>query len=266
MMLHGVALGEGPPVVLLHGLFGQARNFGAVQRRISRRRRVIALDLRNHGASPHGAGMSYAAMAADVVETLGAIAALPCALIGHSMGGKVAMAVALTRPDAVARVLVADIAPVESPPRFAPIIAAMRRMDLREGMTRAEADAALVAAVPDAAMRGFLLQNMRFGGLPAWKVGLAEIEAGLGDILGWPDFGTAYGGPALFLGGARSDYILPAHRPVIRGLFPNARLAVLRDAGHWLHADNPEGFIGVVEAFLAAYPAADSVVGPPREG
>lgn len=254
-------MGEGPPVVLLHGLFGQARNFGAVQRRVAGARRVIALDLRNHGASPHAAGMSYAAMAADVVETLGAMGALPCALIGHSMGGKVAMAVALTRPEAVARLMVADIAPVPSPPRFAPIIAAMRGMALHEGMTRAEADAALVGAVPEAGMRGFLLQNMRFGGVPAWKVGLEEIEAGLGDILGWPEFGAVYDGPTLFLGGARSDYILPEHRPVIRGLFPNARMAVLRDAGHWLHADNPEGFIGVVEAFLAAYPAADSVVG-----
>ncbi len=265
MMLHGVALGEGPPVVVLHGLFGQARNFGAVQRRIAAGRRVIALDLRNHGASPHAAGMSYAAMAADVVETLGAMGALPCAVIGHSMGGKVAMAAALTRPAAVARLMVADIAPAPSPPRFAPIIAAMRGMALREGMTRADADAALAGAVPEAGMRGFLLQNMRFGGMPAWKVGLGEIEAGLGDILGWPEFGAVYEGPALFLGGARSDYIAPEHRPAIRALFPQARLAVLRDAGHWLHADNPEGFIGVVEAFLATYGAADPVVGSTQE-
>ena len=258
MILQGVSMGEGPPVVILHGLFGQARNFGAVQRRISAARRVIALDLRNHGASPHGAGMSYAAMAADVVETLGAMGALPCALIGHSMGGKVAMAVALTRPEAVARLMVADIAPAPSPPRFAPIIAAMRAMTPHDGMTRAEADAALADSVPDAAMRGFLLQNMRFGGVPAWKVGLAEIEAGLDDILGWPEFGAVYDGPALFLGGARSDYILPEHRPLIRGLFPRARMAVLRDAGHWLHADNPEGFIAVVEAFLAANPVVAS--------
>ncbi len=250
MKLEAIVLGEGPPVVLLHGLFGQARNFGAIQRRLAGVRRVIALDLRNHGGSPHAAGMRYAAMAADVRETLAGLGALPAAVIGHSMGGKVAMALALTAPEAVSRVLVADIAPVGNPPRFAPIIAAMRALVLTPDLTRAAADAALAEAVPDASMRGFLLQNLRFGAAPAWRPGLAEIADGLDDILGWPEFGATYDGPALFLGGARSDYILPEHRPVIRALFPRARMAVLKDAGHWLHADNPEGFLAVVEAFL----------------
>ncbi len=249
-MLRGIDLGGGPPVVILHGLFGQARNFGVVQRRIAATRRVIALDLRNHGASPHAMGMTYAEMAGDVVATLAAMGVGPCALIGHSMGGKVAMTVALTRPEVVGRLLVADIAPVPSPPRFAAIIAAMRGVALRDGLTRTEADAALAGVVTDAGMRGFLLQNMRFGGVPEWKLGLDEIAAGLADVLDWPSFDTTYDGPALFLGGARSDYILPEYRPAIRALFPRARMATLRDAGHWLHADNPEGFIAVLEAFL----------------
>ena len=250
MILEGIAMGEGAPVVLLHGLFGQARNFGAIQRRLAAGHRVIALDLRNHGASPHAAGMTYPVMAADVLETLAAMGALPCALVGHSMGGKVAMAAALSRPDAVSRLLVADIAPVPSPPRFAPIIAAMRGLALTAGLTRGDADAALAVAVPEAAMRGFLLQNLRFGAVPAWRAGLGEIADGLADILDWPVFGTTYDGPALFLGGARSDYIRPAHRPLIRALFPAARMATLKDAGHWLHADNPEGFLAVLGAFL----------------
>ncbi len=250
MILHAVEMGEGAPVVVLHGLLGQARNFGAVQRRIAGGRRVIALDLRNHGASPHGMGMTYPEMALDVAETLAGLGVGACAVIGHSMGGKVAMMLALTRPDLVARLLVADIAPVPSPPRFAPIIAAMRGLDLRDGMTRGEADAALAGAVPEAGMRGFLLQNMRFGGVPAWKCGLEEIAAGLGEVLDWPAVAGRYEGPALFLGGARSDYIRAEDRGVIKELFPRARMAVLRDAGHWLHADNPEGFVAVVEAFL----------------
>lgn len=250
MRLHAVEMGEGRPAVMLHGLLGQARNFGAVQRRLAAGRRVIALDLRNHGASPHAEGMSYRDTAADVAETLAALGALPAAVIGHSMGGKVAMALALTRPEAVARVLVADIAPVANPPRFGPLLAAMRDLPLHRGMTRGEAEAALAGAVPDRGMRGFVVQNFVPGERPHWKVGLQEIIAGLDEILGWPQFDATYDGPALFLSGERSDYLLPEHRPGIRALFPRARFATLKDAGHWVHADNPEGFIGVAEAFL----------------
>lgn len=250
MILDATVMGEGPPVALLHGLLGQARNFGAIQRRLARRHRVIALDLRNHGASPHAPGMAYPVMAADVAATLAGLEARSCAVVGHSMGGKVAMALALTQPDAVSRLLVADIAPVPNPPRFGPMIAAMRALKLHEGMTRAEADAALQGAVPDAGMRAFVLQNLKFGGKPEWKPDLAAIADGLPDILDWPDFATTFSGPTLFLGGARSDYLLPEHRPAIRALFPRARMATLKDAGHWLHADNPEGFIGVLESFL----------------
>ena len=250
MILHATILGEGKPAVLLHGLLGQARNFGAIQRRLAEHRRIIALDLRNHGTSPHAPGMDYPTMAADVAETLAALDASPCAVIGHSMGGKVAMALALTRPDLVARLLVADIAPVPNPPRFGPMIAAMRALDLPPGLTRTAADAALAAAVPDPGMRAFVLQNMSFAPKPAWKPDLAAIAAALPDILGWPDFATHYDGPTLFLGGAWSDYILPEYRPTIRALFPNARMATLKDAGHWLHADNPDGFLAVLESFL----------------
>jgi pimeloyl-ACP methyl ester carboxylesterase len=250
MRLHAVEIGEGRPVVLLHGLLGQARNFGAVQRRLAAGRRVIALDLRNHGASPHAEGMGYRDMAADVAETLAALGALPAAVIGHSMGGKVAMALALTRSEVVARLLVADIAPVANPPRFHPLLAAMRGMAIRPGMTRGEVEAALAAAVPEKGMRGFVVQNFVPGERPHWKVGLDEIIAGLDDILGWPGFDTTYDGPALFLAGERSDYLLPEHRPGIRAMFPRARFVTLKGAGHWVHADNPEGFIGVAEAFL----------------
>jgi pimeloyl-ACP methyl ester carboxylesterase len=244
-------MGTGAPVVLLHGLLGQGRNFGLVQRRLAATRRAIALDLRNHGDSPHAFGMDYRTMAADVVETLAGLDALPCAFAGHSMGGKVAMATALTAPAAVTRLLVADIAPVANPPHFAPIVAAMRGLALTPGLTRAAADAALAGAVPEAGMRAFLLQNLRFDHAPHWRPGLAEIAAGLADVLDWPDFAASYDGPTLFLAGARSDYIRPEHRPAIRALFPQARMASLKDAGHWLHADNPEGFLAVAGAFLA---------------
>ena len=251
LRLHAVETGSGPPVALLPGLFGQAGNFATLQRRLAATYRVIALDLRNHGASPHAPEMSYPLMAGDVLETLRAREALPAALIGHSMGGKVAMAAVLTEPGAVSRLLVSDIAPVGYPPGFRPLAAAMAAIPLHPGLTRAAADAAL-AGVAAPGVRGFLLQNLRFGAVPHWRIDLAAIAAALPVLADWPAFEAAsYAGPALFVAGARSDYIRPEHRGAIRALFPRARFVTVKDAGHWVHADNPDGFAAVVEGFLA---------------
>lgn len=252
MILNGTELGSGQPIALLHGLFGSAANFGSVQKRLAERFRVISLDLRNHGGSPHAPFMSYPAMAEDVLETLRARGALPCTLAGHSMGGKVAMAAALEAPGAVARLLVADIAPAAYAPTFRPYAAAMQAVKLSGDLTRIAADRALAEAVDSPAVRAFLLQNLRFGANPGWRIGLDAIAAALPLIEGWPQLEEqAYLGPTLFVAGARSDYIRPEHRPLIRELFPTARFAMLKNAGHWVHADNPEGFCSLVDAFMA---------------
>jgi esterase len=241
------------PLVLLHGLFGQARNFGQIQRALAQRWRVIALDLRNHGSSPHAQDMRYATMAEDVLETLQMLNAAPAALIGHSMGGKVAMRAALLHPQAVERLLVSDIAPVVYPPHNHPIVDAMRSVPLHDGLTRAEADAALIGAVPDASVRAFLLQNLRLGMPPVWRIGLDEIAAALSDLEGWDGPSDAtYAGRTLFVAGETSTYIRRDDRPTIRALFPTARFVTVKHAGHWVHADNPAGFLAVVEAFLSA--------------
>jgi esterase len=253
MILNATAMGQGDSLVLLHGLFGAARNFGIVQRQLAQRRRVIALDLRNHGASPHDPDMRYATMAADVLETLDRLSALPATLLGHSMGGKVAMRAALMHPDLTARLIVADIAPVAYPPHHRAIAEAMASLPMSRGMSRVQADAALAEAMPDAGVRAFLLQNLQLGATPRWRIGLAEIITALPVIEAWdaPD-DARYAGPTLFIAGAASDYVRPEHRPMIRSLFPSARFVTLKNAGHWLHAENPDGFVGVVEAFLTA--------------
>jgi len=253
MRLHVVAAGEGPPVALLHGLFGQSRNLGALQRRLAGSYRTLALDLRNHGDSPHVPGMRYPAMAEDVLETLAARDALPAALIGHSMGGKTAMAAALARPEAVSRLLVADIAPVAYRHGNHHIAEALLALRPTPALTRAEADTALAGAVGDPGVRAFLLQNLRFGVEAGWRIGLREIADAIPDIEGWeaPPEGARYEGPALFVSGERSSYVLPESRPAIQALFPAARFVTVKGAGHWLHADNPEGFASIVEAFLA---------------
>jgi esterase len=251
VILHVVERGAGKPLVLLHGLFGRATNFGTVQRALAAKFRVLALDLRNHGASPHVAAMNYPAMAKDVLETLRERKALPCALVGHSMGGKVAMTMALQTPNAVSRLVVADIAPVPYVHGLGAYAEAMAAIPLDARLNRAVADAALADVVPDPAVRGFLLQNLRFGAAPAWRIGLAAIAAAMPDIEGWPQPESGpYPSPVLFIAGARSDNILPEYRLAIRALFPAARFVTLKDAGHWVHADNPAGFVAVLEAFL----------------
>lgn len=254
MRLRSVGMGEGgTPLVLLHGLFGQAQNFAGVQKALAASRRVLALDLRNHGASPHDAEMSYPTMAADVAETLAAEGAAPAILLGHSMGGKVAMTLALTRPDLVARLVVVDIAPVDYPPAFRPYAEAMLALPLTPGLTRRQADAGLAAAIPSPGVRGFLLQNLELGGAaPAWRNGLAQTAAALSVIEAAPPCpeGARYPGPTLIMAGETSEYIRAEHRPLFRRLFPAARFATVKGAGHWVHAERPEGFLAALGAFL----------------
>ena len=208
------------------------------------------MDARNHGGSPHAPGMRYADLADDVLETLNAVGIERAAVIGHSMGGKTAMMLALTAQDRVGRLLVADIAPVGYRHENESVAQAMRAIPLRPGLTRAEAEAALEDAVPVPAVRAFLVQNLRFGPRPEWRVGLEEIAAAVADLEEWDMPDGTYSGPTLFVSGAHSDYVQPRHRPIIRALFPTARFVTVKNAGHWLHADNPAGFLSVVDAFL----------------
>lgn len=255
MRLNSVDLGIGPPLVLLHGLFGAAQNFGAIQKRLAARRRVIALDLRNHGGSPHDAPMDYAAMAEDVAETLAALAASPAAIVGHSMGGKVAMVLALKHPASVARLVVADIAPVAHAPALRHYVAAMRAVALSPALTRQAADAALATSVPEPAIRAFLLLSLRFGpDGPAWRLNLPAIDAAMPVIEGFPErTGTGtYAGPTLSLAGARSDYVQEDGRAAFHARFPQVRFETIAEAGHWLHAEQPDAFVRAIEAFLDA--------------
>ncbi len=257
MLLHAVEAGAGitgTPVALLHGLFGSAMSMNRVQRVLAQSRRVLAFDMRNHGASPHEAGMDYHAMAGDVAESLAARDASPAVVIGHSMGGKAAMMTALMHPDSVARLLVSDIAPVPYPSHgaYRDYAAAMQKIVLRAGMSRADADAALAEVCLDATLRAFLLTNLRFGTEPHWRIGLDEIAGGMDQILDWQvPPGARYDGPVLFVAGELSHYIQPEHRAPIRALFPAARFVTIKGAGHWVHADAPDAFADVARGFAA---------------
>jgi esterase len=252
-----VAYGAGgTPLAILHGLFGAGRNWAGIAQRLAERRRVVALDLRNHGASPWTDGMDYAAMAQDVRATMAAQGHPRYALLGHSMGGKAAMVAALAHGDEIERLIVVDIAPVAYPAGQLGYARAMRGLDLAAIRRRGDADALLAAAVPDAAERAFLLQNLVFeaGQAPRWRLNLAAIEQALPALAGFPALpaGTQYRGPALFVAGGRSDYLRPEHEPAVRRLFPAADIARIADAGHWPHAEQPQRFLDIVAPFLAA--------------
>ena len=244
----------GRPLVIAHGLYGAGRNWGAIAKRLAQDgRRVICPDMRNHGASPWDGVHDYPAMAADLTGLIAAEAGGVADVLGHSMGGKAAMALALLHPGRVGRLIVADIAPVAYGHAGAQraIVAALGALDLAGVATRAEADRRLQPAIPDAGLRAFLLMSLEIGPQGArWRLNLEVLAARMDQITGWPDLPGRFEGPTLFLTGALSAYVRPEHHGAIRALFPAAEFATLEGAGHWLHADRPAEFIAAVSGWL----------------
>jgi esterase len=252
-LAHDAYGAAGRPLVILHGLLGSARNWAAPAKQLGEDFRVFVLDLRNHGRSPWAATMAFDEMAGDVLAFILRHELRDAVLIGHSLGGKVAMRLALTRPEQIARLVVVDVAPVAYEHGFAAYIEAMQAVGLGGLGRRADADAALKPAIPEAGIRSFLLQNLVQGdhGL-AWRVNLGALADGMDRLMGFPrEAATPYRGPTLFLAGAHSDYVRPEHRALIGRLFPSAEFATIEGAGHWVHAEAPAAFMAAVEGFLA---------------
>lgn len=244
---------DGSPVLVLHGLFGSGRNWMTVARRLAAApHRVVAADLRNHGSSPWTGPMNYEQMASDVRDTMVGLGRGPMAVVGHSMGGKVAMLTALRYPLLVDRLVVVDVAPVPYPTSYTEYAKAMRGARLSGVRRRGEVEEQLAEAVPEAGTRAFLLQNLVIDDSGAhWRPNLQAIEAALPDISGWPEDVTgSYDGPVLFVFGGKSRYVRPEHRDAIERLFPRATYAEVPEAGHWVHSEKMEDFLATVQPFL----------------
>ncbi|SDY38677.1 Pimeloyl-ACP methyl ester carboxylesterase [Modestobacter sp. DSM 44400] len=262
----------GPRVVFVHGLFGQGRNWTTIARRLAEDgRRVTLLDLPNHGHSPWTDRVDYLDMAALVAAELESFGD-PVTLVGHSMGGKVAMQLALRRPELLRALVVVDIAPTDYPESggrtddpdeeaspFAAFIAAMQQVDLGALVSREEADAALRVAVPSDMVRAFLLQSLVRDGVGPdggwrWRLNLDLLARDLGELRRFPDPppGATYPGPVLWIAGAGSSYVLDRDRARMDQLFPATRLVRVKHAGHWVHSEQPEVFTETVRRFLQA--------------
>jgi pimeloyl-ACP methyl ester carboxylesterase len=261
----------GPRVVFVHGLFGQGKNWTTIARGLADRHRVTLLDLPNHGHSPWTDRVDYLDMAELVAAELEKLGE-PVTLVGHSMGGKVAMQLALRRPELLRALVVVDVAPVDYPESggrtddldeesspFADYIAAMRTIDLETLQTRDDADHALRGAVPSRMVRSFLLQSLQREGTHGWRwrLNLPALARDLGQLRGFPEPppGATFEGPVLWVAGANSHYVLPRDRERMDALFPATRLVRIKNAGHWVHSEQPEVFLETVRRFLDAVEA-----------
>jgi len=242
------------PLVVLHGLFGSADNWRSHIKQWQGDRRVIAVDLRNHGRSPHSDGMRYAAMATDVIALLDTLEIAQVDLLGHSMGGKVAMTLARLHPARVAHLIVADIAPVVYAHGHDEVFAAMRRVESELPTSRRDAAALMQKDIDDGATRQFLATNLVRDdeGVMRWRVGLDEISAGYEDIVAAPDGEEPFEGPTLLIRGGASPYVRDDYRDAVEAVLPGAEWQTLDGAGHWLHAEQPEAFREAVNRFIAA--------------
>ncbi|MBV0911335.1 alpha/beta fold hydrolase [Anianabacter salinae] len=240
--------GAARPLLIAHGLFGSARNWGVIAKRLSDRGPVVAVDMRNHGDSPWTDSHGYDDLAADLAEVIEAMGA-PMDVLGHSMGGKAAMVLALMQPSLLGKLVVADIAPMAYGHSQMQYIDAMRAVDLSGIERRSDGEALLAPHVADKGLRAFFLQSLD-AAQKRWKLNLDVLAADMDRITGWPDTPGTFDGPALFLTGADSDYVPRSARDQVRAQFPDARFASIPGAGHWLHAEKPRDFEAAVRVFL----------------
>ena len=257
MQLNVTRLGEhGPVIAFCHGLFGQGKNWTQIAKAFSADHRVLLIDMPNHGRSEWTEAFDYVDLAERVARLFSPDD--PVTLVGHSMGGKIAMAIALRHPELVERLVVVDVSPVgyESGREFLGYINSMRGLDLTGLERRDEADAALRQAVPNTTVRSFLLQNLRRDGDGwSWLLNLDLLSAHMPELAGWPadDFGNAsYDGPVLWVGGANSAYVADEHAPAMERLFPRVRRVTVKGAGHWVHSKRPDVFVEVLKRFASA--------------
>lgn len=241
-------------VVIVHGLFGSGTNWRSLAKTLSREYNVVTADCRNHGQSPWSQEHCYPAMAADLAKLVDDLNCGGAIVVGHSMGGKAAMDLALTAPLLVKALVVVDIAPVRYKNSHESFISAMEAIPLEAISSRRQADSLLAEFIPDQMVRQFLLQNLiRTESGYEWRINLPVLKQAMRVLVDFPmtESGRPYQGPTLFIRGGASDYVDPVrHDEIIRTLFPNYKMESVNNAGHWVHAEQPVQFLESVQQFL----------------
>ena len=238
------------PLLIVHGLYGSARNWGVISKRLSDEREVFAIDQRNHGDSRWCETQSYFDMAGDLQEFLKHFGSM--AVLGHSMGGKAAMVLSILDPNLVEKLIIADIAPVSYSHDNTQYIRAMKKIQLDRLATRTDAIMQLAESVPEPELQSFFAQSIDIKN-KRWKLNLDVLEREMEKIISFPQLPGQYEKASLFLSGALSNYLKITHRPTIKKLFPRAKFAKIPNAGHWLHAEKPREFEAAVRTFLSDF-------------
>ena len=254
LTLYSRKVGEnGPDFVVLHGLFGSGKNWRSFAGSLEEDFQVWTLDARNHGDSPHADSMSYQQMAEDVVRFFDENELENVILLGHSMGGKTAMQLALRFPDRIAALIVVDIAPVcyDHQQKQLKLIEAMQGLHLEAEMSRSDIEKKLALKIPEKRLLSFLMTNLyRQNGQFQWRIGLEQIAAGMPYLLNYPEVNSVFEGPVQFIGGENSAYLKFEYHALIRKKFPESRITMLKNCGHWLHIEQPAAFQKTVNEFL----------------
>jgi pimeloyl-ACP methyl ester carboxylesterase len=244
--------GQGDPLIIMHGLFGTLDNWQTLAKRLAEQYMVVIIDLRNHGRSPHVPSHTYQDMSADLAHFMESNWMYHASIVGHSMGGKVAMQFASDYPDMVDKLVVVDIAPKDYRGGHELILEALETLDLSKIQSRTEAEEHLLQYIPEFSVRQFLLKNL--SRTPAdvyeWKMNLPVLIKHYQDILKNVDIEQPFEGPTLFIRGAESKYIQDSDKDLLHQLYPNARLETIAGAGHWVHAEQPEAFYQTLSLFL----------------
>lgn len=252
VQLYSQKYGAGFPVIILHGLLGSSDNWQPVARKLAEHFQVHTLDLRNHGRSPHAEEFNYDVMCGDLREFMQTHQLPRCHIVGHSMGGKIAMHFALNFPGLVAKLVIVDISPRAYPPLHDEIFNALLSLDLNRFKTRDEISRALAVAIPDAAVRQFLLKNVGRDDSDAfcWKLNLPAIHRNYSKLNEDVRTVSHFDGPTLFIRGSKSTYLTDSDCDDIKRLFPAAELTTVPGAGHWVHAEAPDAFLALLLGFL----------------
>jgi len=253
LILAAKVKGQGDVLIILHGLFGSSDNLGRIANELAKDYEVHSLDLRNHGESFHTEEMSYALMTKDVIHYLDEHNISSVNILGHSMGGKVAMNIALVHSARINKLIVADIAPVTYTGNHIEIFKGLLAVDFDQDKTRSAIDKRLSNYIETLGVRQFLLKNLIQSDQVGfeWKMNLSAIHKNYSKILEGLSNNEPYLGRVLFIGGGLSDYIKPAYKQQTLSLFPNTEMKIIPDTTHWLHAEKPRVFIGICQRFLA---------------